>query len=373
MKRNYSVIGLDIASDRIRLLQLRWQKESLSIHQASQTVLDCHQDEKGLTDALRNLLSRGKYKGNQVMAALPNSLVTTIPIKFTLKEGEGTDQAILREARNYLSFPLENGVIDYLNLPASDQRSQQTKVQTLAALLMAAQREDILKYLNLFKAAGLEASVIEPRYCALFRAIQWAQQGEPLKDQFVFSLEENDAMFMVLVDEQILVVRELNWGINAIKERVGNLLGLKGGRVNHVLRYYGVDPGRGEHPGGEKTDSLPGEGDSLWRSRCQVITEVLSPALEDFCQEIQKVLSYCVSMVQQRVIDRALLIGEGSMIRGLDQFIQQRTGIHITVWHDVPPVKELEEAYPFFEVALGLALRGIKSSQVSKPLSVSDR
>ena len=269
-----------MTSDRIRLLQLKWHKESLSIHAASEARITFGPDEKGQAQgqsgqaqgqsgqaggqsgqaggqsgqarqpapayvlaALRSALAKGKFKGKQTFAALPNHLVTTVPIKFSLKEGEGTDQAILREAHNYLPFPQEQGgtisnhfVIDYLDLSRrpllpghcrdpylksgdfpipSDQRPQQTKAQPLSALLIAARTEDVLRYLDLFKKAGLSLSVIEPRYCSLFRTIQWTQQFEPLKDQFIFSMEENDTLFMVLVDEQILIVRTLSWGINA--------------------------------------------------------------------------------------------------------------------------------------------------------------
>ncbi|MEW6380610.1 MAG: pilus assembly protein PilM [bacterium] len=354
----FSAIGLDMLPDRVRLLQLKCQGELLSIHEAAQAeVKGKGKEGMGLLDALRKVLSGRKLKGNHVMAALPGHMVTTIPIRFSLKEGEGIEQAILREAHNYLSFPLEKGVIDYLNLPLSDQRSSK------AALLIASKREDIVNCLDLFKQAGLDASVIEPRYCSLFRTIQWARQGEPLKDQFIFSMEENLTMLMVIVDEQILVVREVAWGVNTIREKVGKALGLSGKKVDRILQQYGVDPGNPQDFSQEKAASFLLDD----RELRQVISEVLSPILEDLCQEIQKVLSYCVSLVQQRVIDRALLLGEGARIRFLDRFVQQRTGIQVSTWPGVSILNELAEVPAFFEVALGLTLRGMKNRLPGRP------
>ncbi|MCL6582558.1 MAG: pilus assembly protein PilM [bacterium] len=363
-RATYSAIGLDIVPDRIKLLQLKWQKGTLSIQEAAQAEVAPPaekiggQDGAGLSSALRKLLAKGKFKGKQTIAALPNHMVTTIPIRFSLKEGEDMDQAILREANNYLSFPLEKGVIDYLNLPLSEQRSAK------AALLIASRREDIISCLDLLREVGLDPSVIEPRYCALFRAVKWARQGERLPDQFILSVEENCTMFLTVVDEQILVVREIAWGTGAIRARMGKILGLTGEKVDRILHTIGVDPGKSTRlDRGRATGSFLDEGELG-----QVIYEVLSPILEELCQEIQKVLSYCVSLIQQRVIDRAILLGEGAKIRFLDRFIHQRTGIQVMALPSIAPIGESTYSNTFFDVALGLALRGIREGVPSQPL-----
>ena len=85
---------------------------------------------------------------------------------------------------------------------------------------------------------------------------------------------------------------------------------------------------------------------------------MINPLLEELCQEIQKVLSYCSSIIQQRrPIDRALLLGQGLTIKSLAPFIQQNSGITVATWDTMETREIVKEERPFFEIPLGLTLR----------------
>ena len=325
----YSPIGIDIAENSIKLLQLKRQKNSVSIYHASKIELNNYKDKKELKDKLNKLLSEARIKGKQAIVSLPSSQITTTPIKFSPREGESIDRAILREAPNYLPFSLKDEVIDYLTLPLSDQQPQ------ISVLLIAARRGDIMGYLKLLKQMGLEAIAIEPRYCSLFRTIKWIKE-ESLDNQFIFYLDENNTIVMVLIDEKIFIVREISWGLKEVKAKIEKELGLGGNKIETVLQQYGAKFEPPDNDMHEKIGSLDA------REFRQILHEVIIPPLEELCQEIQKVLSYCVSMVQQRIIiDHALLLGKATEINSLDQFIQQRIGIEIETLKDSAKTKTM--------------------------------
>ncbi|MGA1870134.1 MAG: pilus assembly protein PilM [bacterium] len=344
-KTGFSAIGLDIAEESIKLLQLKCSKDSLSLHHAAESELHNYNDKKELRERLNELLEKTRLKGKQVIMSLPGSLITTVPIKFSLREDENIEQALLREAPNYLPFPLKDEVIDYLMLPFSDQHSQRS------VLLIAARREDVLGYIELLEEMGFETSAIEPRYCSLFRTIQWVQEGTP-ENQFIFYLDENNTIVMVLISNKIFIIREISWGVKEIKRKMEKELGLMGNKIEKVLQEYGAQFESSDIDAQEKIGPMDA------REFRQILHEVITPPLEELCQEIQKVLSYCVSMVQQRIIiDHALLLGKATGIKALDEFIQQRIGLKITTWENSTKINALLKAHSFFETALGLALR----------------
>jgi len=349
---SYSPIGIDLTSDSVHLLQLRRHKGDLSIAAAAHLELNSQgQDEQVLIDRLTEFLAKVKVKGRRAMVALPAHFITTIPIRFTLKEGEVMDQAILREAGNYLPFPLDEGVIDYLDLPSSGQQPAQS-----SALLIAARREDVLRYLEVFKRVGLVVTAIEPRYCSLFRAIRWIQEWaheERVKEQFAFYVCESNTIMMVLVDGNILMVREVPWGVRTIRMKVEKALDLPWKKVERIFYQYESEFGQMDNQGN-------GQGKIGYlevRELFQVIHEVINPPLEELCQEIQRVISYSASVVQQRVINQGLLLGEGAKVKLLVNFIHQRIGVRLKIWDESARIKALTERQPLFEVALGLALR----------------
>ncbi len=343
-KSGYSPIGLDINSNKIRLLQLKKQAGTFFVHSASQVEIKSNQDKEVLFNKLKELIKSAQIKGKQTIVTLPTGYITSTPFTFSLKEDEDAEQAILREAGNYLSSPLEENVIDYLNLPSFDQRPHKS------ALLIAAKREDILWYFEVLQQVGLNPLAIEPRYMSLFRTINYLQETS-IKDQFIFYIEETGTIIMTIVDEKILVVREIPWGMEMVKRKIEKVLGLSQDKAEKVLEQYGVEFGKAENKDDEKIGPL------TLKELCQVVYEVINPNLEEFCREIQKVLSYCVSVVQQRVINQALLLGKGKMIKSLPHFIQQKTGIKVICQDEANTIMNEQ---PSFEIALGLALRGMK-------------
>ena len=329
----YSPIGIDITSHGAKALQFKRSNGSFLLHHASQiSVRDL--DEGEMEDALPKLLAGDHFKGRQVMLSLPSPLITTIPIKFSRKENESTDQAVLREAGNYLPFAMEGAIVDYLDTPIMDNQKQNF------VLLIAAKRTDILRHIHMIKRAGLEAGVIEPRYCSLFRTIQW-EIKKILHDQFFIYLEEDATIIMAVVDGQILYVREVSWGISRVKMKMDKTLGLSPKKAQKVLQQYGLEGHEGENGENQERTKI---GHLETKELYQVIHEVINPILEELCQEIQKVISYCSTIIQQRrPIDRALLLGQQINIKALAPFIQQNLGITVMTWDTMETRKILKD------------------------------
>ena len=342
-KTAYSAIGIDITPHGAMALQWKRDNGSFLLHHASQIHAGDLEDG-GMEGALPKLLADDRFKGKKVMLSLPSPLITTIPIKFSKKETESIDQAVLREAGNYLPFALEGAIIDYLSTPIIDQKQN-------FVLLIAAKRADILEHINMVKRAGCEPAVIEPRYCSLFRTIQKALT-KILHDQFFIYLEEDSTIVMAVIDGQILFVREVSWGISQVTMKMEKTLGLSAKKAEKVLQQYGLEETNKDNQKKEKVGRM--EGKEVY----QVIHEVINPVLEELCHEIQKVISYCSSIIQQRrPIDRALLLGREVNIKSLAPFIQQNLGINVMTWDSMETRKIIKEEQPFFEIPLGLTLR----------------
>lgn len=354
-KTKYSAIGVDYSSQKIRLVQLKESQGSVSLYKAScidqnTSLTDAGKshDREAIQDKLGALIHELKPIGRKAVLALPSHIISTIPIRFNLEENEEMDEVIIREAPNYLPFPLDQATLDYILLPSFDKQTQKS------ALLIAAKREDILFYLRTLAKLKLEVLAIEPRYCSLLRTIKWTKDQSIQNNQFIIYIEDEKTIILVLVEGQLLIMREIPWGTDLVKEKIKKSLRLQDRSVEKVLREYGLELDKKSQENTKKIAFLDAE------EVHQVIYEVLNPVLTELCNEIQKVVSYFVSIVQKRVLDKAVLLGNASQINSLASYIQDKTGVNMETWDMSERAEIFTKTHPLFEVAFGLAIRDKK-------------
>lgn len=362
----YSPIGIDIGTRSINVAQLATFPEGLNeglyIHEADIKMLPDEKavDEKAIwedtiIDTLSEMIKENNFKGKEVISRMPPSMVNLIPIKISQRENENIEQAILRGAREYIPYPVEEAVIDYLPITSVTEGSEEsTKV-----LLIFAKRSDVISHINIFKKIGLKIKAIDIGPNAINRAIK--RFKKPAERRFlVINIGDLNSFSTILWDDNILIDRKMGWGENNIIEKIVSNLDMDINEARGVMYRYGID-----------WSSIPriALNKDTWVMPDYDIPahlyEIVSPVLEDLNKEIEKMLIYCTSEMKGAMIDQIYLIGSGGLLRHLNSYLQKSSGLRVNAFEPEEIFNRrgslkgiVKDNFPVFIIAIGLALRG---------------
>ena len=172
-------IGVDIAADAVRLLQLEAHGEakspSLSVIAAAQTALApevAEMDLKGRTaaaaDAIRQMLRKTAFSSRHMVAALPVDIVHTKNLRLPPMPHEELQAAIEFEARNIFPFDPDDAVVQFLN--AGEVRQGTDLRQEV--IVLAVRNQDIDTYLCELHASGAIIESLEFQPSAIYRSVE---------------------------------------------------------------------------------------------------------------------------------------------------------------------------------------------------------
>ncbi|MBI5183282.1 MAG: type IV pilus assembly protein PilM [Nitrospinae bacterium] len=391
--RRYSPIGLEIDLTSIKLLQLRetskgWRIQDMTIRDLPPVgVGDNEGEDEGIIQTIREMLKESSFHGKDVVSTIPPSRLDIIPIKIALSEGEDEEDAIIKEAKAHLSYKIDEAVIDYLPLGQNDQRRDGKE----RFLLIASKREDVERHIAIIKGGGLRPKAIEISACAVVRAMRHLhsvsmspnsrennKDGE--KRIMVINMKDLDTSITVLGGNDILLERNIQWGIENMVGLLINNIELDRGRAKELLYKVGLNPTDLERPQApsqainartnkfdDATHAKGDEGMEQMNKIADTVYEIVSPQLEDLCQEIKKVMIYFQAEMQGITIESIYIIGNGFYIKNMDKYIEHTTGITTSIVNPLAPFlngeDSLREKTPYFSIALGLVLREIYSER----------
>ncbi len=374
----YSPIGLEIDLTSIKLIQLRETPEGWRIQ--DMIVKDIppvgagdkdEGEEVGIIETIREMLKGTSFHGKVVVSAMPASRLDIIPVKISLSEGENEEDAIIKEAKAHLSYGIDEAVIDYLPLDQNGQgRDGKQK-----SILIASKREDVDRHISIIKGAGLRPKAIDISACAVVRAMRYLytaslppdskpnkeDDNDEVKRSMVINIKDLDTSITVLCGNDILLERNIQWGIENMIGLLMNNLKLDRRGAKELLYKVGLSPTDAEKAhadGDERMERMNRVADTVY--------EIVSPQLEELDQEIKKVMIYFSAEMQGITIDTIYLIGRGFYIKNMERYIEYTTGITTSMVNPLAPFlngdsslnKKRGEA-PYFGITLGLALRKI--------------
>ena len=354
---NYSPIGIDIGTRSINIVQLASSTSGLSMHEADIMMLPDDNIGEGtiLPDVLAKVLKQDNFRGKEVVTRMPPSFVSIIPVKISLRDNETIEQAILRESKEYIPYPVEEAVIDYLPVSSVTEGSDEAR----KVLLIFTKRSDVVNYLNIFKKVGLKVKAIDIGPNAINRAIK--KFRDPSERRIlVLNIGNLNSFSTILWDDMILIDRKMGWGENNITEKMVSNLDIDIYEARKFMHRYGVDWSSAPRIMiDDDTCIMPDEDIPAH------LYEIVSPALEELNKEIEKILIYCTSEMKGAMIDQIYMIGGGGFMKHLNAYIHKSFGIGVKpfdpelMFSQVETLKDtVKDNFPIFIIAIGLALRG---------------
>lgn len=330
-------VGVDIGTSTVKGVQVK-NKTLLAYYQSSASGASISSenpnDLKKISDSLGKLFSEGKFKTRNVIASVPESQVFTRVITLP-KMGEAEiASAVQNEAQQYVPMPLDQAILDYEILGASE-----TKADDIDILLVVVPKTLTQKYLQVLRNAGLTPLSLETETIALSRSVV----GGSADPVMVVSIGASTTDIAIFSGGALRFTRSIATGGRALERTLTQAFNLEPGQAVEYIRAYGLE------------EKLEGK-----------VMNAIKPVFDIIVEELKRAQAFFSSR-SKRPLSRLVLVGGTANLPGVLVYLAEALGVEVArgnPWETISvpanfPREYLEEHAPSFAVAAGLALKEV--------------
>ena len=347
-KKSASVIGIDVSSTAVKLLELsgsagKYRVESYSVEPLPPNAVV----EKNITeveavgDTIRRAVKRAQTKNKISALAVAGSAVITkvITMPADLSNDELASQIEL-EADQYIPYSLDEVNLDFEVIGPSESDPDRVDV-----LLAASRSENVDVRVAAAEIGGIECKIVDVEAFALENAFSLLASEMPTggigETIALVDIGATMTTLSVLSDLKIIYAREQVFGGKQLTEEIQRRYGLTYEEAGLAKRQGGLPDNYGP--------------------------EVLEPFKESLAQQVNRSLQFFYSSSQIAQVDRIVLAGGCASIEGADDMIANKTGSPVSIANPFakmslsPKVKAevLSNDAPSLMIACGLAMRTV--------------
>lgn len=344
--KNPPVVGLDISSTAIKLLQLAKDGDGYRVeHFAIEALPDGAVADKSIEDvdavatAIERAVKMAGTRAKHCAIAVSGSAVMTKTISLPSDlSGDDLEGQVELEANQYIPYPLEEVSLDFEVLGRSERNPELSDI-----LLAACKTENVELRREAVEAAGLKAYVVDVEAYAIANAFSLVRDPKRVGARETVAVVDVGAHMTTLVifrGGRVRYSREHPFG--------GRQL------VDEIQRRYGMS--REEATFFERGEAPPEHFEE----------EVLEPFEQNVVQHISRSLQFYASSSDYSNVDSLYLAGGCARLPGIDERVAGELGITSAIADPTerltlgPKVAQqsLKRNAPGMMVATGLALRG---------------
>lgn len=341
------LVGLDIGSSAIKLVQLKEAKGRYSLQKCGVKPLEPEvivdgtvMDEGRVVAAIRELFDELKVKNTQVAVSISGHAVIVKKITLPPMPDEELEGQVKLAAEQYIPFDINEVNIDFQVLPP-DADSAEGGTGDMPVMLVAAKKDKINELTELVKAAGLLPQVMDVDAFAI-------------ENMFGINYPEREQETTALVNigASVMNVNILRGGISLFTRDIP----LGGNRYTEAIqRDLGMSFEEAEEA---KKHEDGGQADAIGRVIEGVNVEVAS--------EIARTVDYFKTSAIDVGLDRVLVCGGVARVHGLVQQLGEHMHVPVEVANPFGSIETagsgidqgvLDEMAPVASVAVGLAMR----------------
>ncbi len=312
-------VGLDIGSHTVKIVEVAEGKTGREIVRFAIEEIPKNGDREGNRDeAIIQLLRemRRKYRIRENRAYLSvsgHNVITRTVLLPKMPEEEITD-AVKWDAREEILFPMDDAVVDYHILGESFQQGAVSD-----EILSVIARDEIVSRLVLIaQQAGFKVLGVTPLPLALWDYDQNISVPSPDAATCIIDLGAERTRVYFASGRELLFNREIPNGGNSITAALEGVYQNAAGEMTELDWTEAEDI--------KKQVGLPAEGTGVETDR-RILTsdlrERLIPAMTKQIGEIEQSIEYFISTYQFNSVDRIVLCGGGSALKGYFERISE--------------------------------------------------
>ena len=342
-------VGVDIGSSSIKVVQLSKKKGVISLDTFGEIALGPYAgkeighsvrlDTPQYAEALKDLLRESQVDGARVGLSIPLKSSLVFNMKMPKMAESKLDEMVRLEARRYIPVSVSEVSLDWSVIPDTheDETADEDRFQNI--MVVAIHKDTLNKYKEVSDQAGLELHFLEIETFSTIRSVL---------------RHDNNSAAILDVGASVTKVYIVEYGIVQKSHviSVGSQNMLRALETQRKLSAIGEDLN-------------VAHGEELQQ---QIQSSQSTPVdLDRILSEAKKViLEY--QKTHRKNIEEIILTGGGSILKGIMPYVVRALETEVVIADpfnkvDTPAFLEqtLRDAGPEFAVAIGLAMRGLRS------------
>ncbi|MBI4601903.1 MAG: type IV pilus assembly protein PilM [Planctomycetes bacterium] len=337
----HTIWSIDVGKAALKAVKLRRERNNVEIlaidkvdYPVSENGVETAEQAK---EALSVFRTRNQVK-EPVVVAHPGQGTFSRFIKVPAFDQKKVRDMVRYEASQQIPFPLDEVIWDYHVVNKEYLPGEEREVG-----LFAVRRETIDDYLVDFTREGLSVEMLTIGYLGLLNFIKF--DINPPEPSIVLDIGAAHTD-LVLVDGPRFWIRPLPHSGNDVTKAIMSRFKLAFAEAEKLKLETGKAPQQAE----------------------KIFKAVIQPKLQDLVQEVQRSLGYYRSQVGGDVkFTKVYLLGNGSRVVGIKQFLQDHLGIPVERVHTIGrlrvnrevDVKLLQAELAAFGTALGIGIQAV--------------
>ncbi len=344
--KNY--LGIDIGTTSIKMVELRHSDSILELvnygflesyghlerlNNALQTSTLKMLDQE-MIELLKIVVKNSNAKTNNVVASLPafSSFVTLLEIPVMSKED--TAKTMQFQAKQYIPLPISAVTIDWLKV---GERTDENGTAIQQVLLVSVPNEQIQKYKNIFKGAGLNLVSLEIEGLSSARALTY---GSP-QTTLILDIGSRSTSISIAKGGYLKSVGQTDFAGGSLTQTISAGLNIRIRRAEDLKKLRGLKGAGGEYE----------------------LSTLMLPILDVIISEAQRVRSNYEKGYTDKV-ERIIVSGGGANLLGITQYVQEQMGLPAAKANPFSQVRYASSLEPLvgdlgpeFAVAIGLGIK----------------
>jgi type IV pilus assembly protein PilM len=342
------LVGLDIGSGAIKLLQLKEAKGKYKVERfgvkplPSETIVDgAIMSDLEVVSTIKELVQEQRIKNKDVALSISGTSVIVKKISIEPTSEADLENRIKFEAEQYIPFDINDVYLDF-HILGGEEKAAEGQAEMMAVLLVATKKDKLNDYANAVRGAGLipkvvdvDAFAIENMYCVNYETLP------------------GELTALVNIGASVMNINVLKGGISAFTRDCT----IGGNRYNERIQQdLGLTP---EDSESAKKGQLSGADEATLNAAIEAVDM-------EVATEIGRSFDYYRTTSSGDDISRIVLCGGCALIKSLPARIAEQVGIETTVADpfkalDTSALKmspeELAAVAPMAAVVVGLAIR----------------
>lgn len=357
VKKEKSVLGIDISSSTIKAVQLRRKRGKAILETYGEISLGPYAGvESGratklstekISEALGDLIRESKITAKECGVAVPLSSSLLKVIKVPATSEKQLKDIIPIEARKYVPVPITEVLLDWNIIPNEENYSENgttSKSKEIEVMLVAIHKEIINMYQNVLSQNGLESSFFEIELFSTTRSVL----SRGIKPVMIFDFGVSTTKLYIVEEGVIKASHIVNRGSQDLTLALSKSLGISFDEAEGSKRVSGLS--------GKKEDDENG------------FSESTSAILEYIYSEVERVITDYQTKYNKS-ISKIVLTGGGVLLKNIVDKTSEKFKIEVELANPFKKVEApafleeiLKKAGPEFAIAVGVALRKLEET-----------
>jgi type IV pilus assembly protein PilM len=346
--RSKSVVGLDIGSSGVKLVELKERKPGdyhllrVGVEPLSpEAIVDGSiMDSSLVVDAIQKLTQETGAKGSSCATSVSGHSVIIKKIQVPAMPTAELEESIQWEAEQYIPFDINDVRLDYVVLSEG-----MTGDDSMEVLLVAVKRDKVNDYVSVISQCGKSPAVVDLDAFAVQNAYEVNHDLDPNKVVALVNMGAGVTNINILAHGATVFWRDISFGGNQFTEALQREYNLSFDQAERVKR-------------GEQVEEC-----SAAEARA-----VLDSVSAEMASEIQKTFDFFAATAAEDSVDELMLSGGCAQTPNLQSVLQERFGVRTELMNPLRRIHYRESDFdsqwlqsiaPMLTVAVGLAVRKV--------------